>query len=133
MEQLTGWGLYPKIKSKQIRYSSIELLIDSLNIINNNKENIIPRGLGRSYGDSSLSANIIDITNLNQFTSFDKKSGNLSCMAGTSLDDILKYLVPKGWFIHVTPGTKYVTVGGAIASDVHVKITIFMEVSVNLF
>jgi len=120
-KKYSGWGLYPKIKATKITQNSTEQLFNNLNKINKSNLSTIPRGLGRSYGDSSLSNNIIDTTNLNQFTSFDPNTGILSCMAGTSLDDILKYLVPKGWFIPVTPGTKYVTIGGAIASDVHGK------------
>lgn len=120
-QKISGWGLYPKIKAVANIPTEIKQLRNTLSYIKNNNLNIIPRGLGRSYGDSSLATNIIDVTRLNKFTEFNSNTGILSCLAGTSLDDILKFLVPKGWFIPVTPGTKYVTIGGAIASDVHGK------------
>lgn len=83
----------------------------------------LPYGLGRSYGDVCLNdkAALILTRALNHFISFDTENGLLRCEAGISLDEILKLIVPKGWFLPVTPGTKYVTVGGAIANDVHGK------------
>jgi FAD/FMN-containing dehydrogenase len=84
-------------------------------------EPLIPRGLGRSYGDSSLADRVIDLTPLDHFVAFDEGSGLLTCSAGTSLGQILAAFVPRGWFLPVVPGTKHVTVGGAIASDVHGK------------
>jgi FAD/FMN-containing dehydrogenase len=82
---------------------------------------LIARGLGRSYGDSSLSTAMLDTCYLDHFLSFDADSGLVACSAGVTLDDILRIFVPKGWFLPVTPGTRYVTVGGAIAGDVHGK------------
>jgi len=80
-------------------------------------------GLGRSYGDSCLNAgrNLIDCSRLNRIMSFDRQFGLITCEAGTSLAEILQIAVPAGWFLPVTPGTKSVTVGGAIANDVHGK------------
>lgn len=84
---------------------------------------VLAYGLGRSYGDSCLNENgaLLDMSELNKFISFDPTSGILKCEGGTSLGEILRFFVPKGWFLPVTPGTKYVTVGGAIANDVHGK------------
>ena len=82
---------------------------------------IIARGLGRSYGDSSLAPRVLDTRYLDHFLAFDEATGLLTCAAGVSLDDILRVFVPRGWFLPVTPGTRFVTVGGAIASDVHGK------------
>lgn len=82
---------------------------------------MIARGLGRSYGDSSLAESVIGMGAMDHFVSFDETTGQLRCRAGASLDQILRVFVPKGWFLPVTPGTKFVTVGGAIASDVHGK------------
>lgn len=84
---------------------------------------ILPHGLGRSYGDSCLNAGgtLVHARALNHFMRFDKENGSLRCEAGVSLADILAVCVPQGWFLPVTPGTKFVTVGGAVANDVHGK------------
>ena len=83
----------------------------------------IPRGLGRSYGDAALNENagVIWHVLLNRFLSFDSASGVLECESGVSLAEIIQYFLPRGWFLPVTPGTKFVTVGGAIAADIHGK------------
>ncbi|MCE7527908.1 FAD-binding oxidoreductase [Polynucleobacter sp. IMCC 30228] len=115
--QISGWGRYPKIDAevnlpRDLLQASALVKSDGL---------LIPRGLGRAYGDSSLASRVLETTNLQFFHSFDSVSGILSCDAGVSLFEILKVFVPKGWFIPVSPGTRFVTVGGAIASDVHGK------------
>jgi FAD/FMN-containing dehydrogenase len=83
----------------------------------------IARGLGRSYGDAALNAGagVISFTRLNRFLAFDSATGVLECEAGVSLAEILDCFLPRGYFPPVTPGTKFVTLGGAIASDVHGK------------
>jgi FAD/FMN-containing dehydrogenase len=83
----------------------------------------IPRGLGRAYGDAALNKHrgVAVQTGFHHFLSFDEESGVLECEAGVSFADILRHLLPRGWFLPTTPGTKYVTVGGAIAADVHGK------------
>lgn len=112
---ITNWGNYPVI---QAEYESIQYL---LNFLKNSSHSFIVRGLGRSYGDSSLYDYIFDGTKWNRFLGFDDKTGILYCEAGVSIQEILEIFVPKGWFVPVTPGTKFVTVGGAISSDVHGK------------
>jgi FAD/FMN-containing dehydrogenase len=84
---------------------------------------LLPYALGRSYGDVPLNNGhtLLDTSRLNRFRHFDEETGVLGCEAGTSLADILRVFVPKGWFLPVTPGTKFVTVGGCIANDVHGK------------
>jgi FAD/FMN-containing dehydrogenase len=79
--------------------------------------------MGRSYGDAPLNAQggVICHSRLNRFLAFDAQSGVLECEAGVSLAEILRYFLPRGFFLPVTPGTKFVTVGGAIAADVHGK------------
>ena len=79
--------------------------------------------MGRSYGDSCLNAmgTVIDARGLDRFISFDRDRGILRCEAGVLLADILRVIVPHGWFLPVTPGTRLVTLGGAIANDVHGK------------
>jgi len=83
----------------------------------------LPVGNGRSYGDSCLNRNgaVIQMTGLNRFIDFDSEAGVLRAEAGLQLNDILRIIVPKGWFLPVSPGTSYVTLGGAIANDVHGK------------
>jgi FAD/FMN-containing dehydrogenase len=83
----------------------------------------LPYGLGRSYGDSCLNAgrSLIDCSRLDRMLGFDRQTGRIWCEAGVPLADILSVAVPSGWFLPVTPGTKFVTVGGAIANDVHGK------------
>src|SRR5262249_21269080 len=83
----------------------------------------IARGLGRSYGDSALNENagVVVQTRLNRFLAFDATTGILECEAGVSLAEIIEHLLPRGWFLPTTPGTKFVTIGGAIAADVHGK------------
>jgi len=115
--QIFGWGRYPKIDAEvnlPRDLAQARALIQSDGML-------IPRGLGRAYGDSSLATRVFETTNLQFFHFFDAVSGVLSCDAGVSLFEILKVFVPKGWFIPVSPGTRFVTVGGAIASDVHGK------------
>jgi decaprenylphospho-beta-D-ribofuranose 2-oxidase len=81
----------------------------------------IARGTGRSYGDSALAPNTISSRLLNHITHFDEHTGAIRCGAGVTLAELLDLFVPRGWFLHSTPGTKLISVGGAIASDVHGK------------
>jgi FAD/FMN-containing dehydrogenase len=80
-------------------------------------------GLRRSYGDSCLNSAgaIIDATALARFIAFDPQSGRLRAEAGASLSNVLQLVVPHGWFLPTTPGTRFVTLGGAVANDVHGK------------
>lgn len=86
-------------------------------------QTLLPHGLGRSYGDSCLNngGSLLLTRGLNRYIAFDSDQGVLRCEAGVSLAEILDLVVPRGWMLPVTPGTKYVTVGGAIANDVHGK------------
>lgn len=116
--KVSGWGNYPKTESEIIEVHDANQL---LSIEWGHSCNYIARGLGRSYGDSSLSSTLLDTHKHCFFKSFNKDTGELTCTGGMSFDEILMTFVPKGWFLPVTPGTKFVTVGGAIASDVHGK------------
>ncbi len=117
MKICSAWGMYPKIKCQRFKFDKETTL---KNIIDENLD-LIPYGNGRSYGDSALSQNIIDVREKDYFLGFDEKEGLLHVQAGVLLSEILEVFVPKGWFLKVTPGTKLITVGGAIASDVHGK------------
>ncbi len=83
----------------------------------------IARGLGRSYGDPALNAagQVMGMTKLDRFLAFDEATGTLTCEAGVSLAQIIHHFAPRGWFPMITPGTRFVTVGGCIANDVHGK------------
>ena len=115
MEVLGGWGGTPMCLT-EIHEMNIGLP-DATQV---KSRSIIARGLGRGYGDCAI--NGIGITancqSLNQFTVTD---GILDAQAGASIDEVLRVIVPSGYFIPVTPGTKFVTIGGAIAADVHGK------------
>ena len=84
---------------------------------------MLARGWGRSYGDSCINSDgtHLGTGRLNRFISLDKDSGVLHCEAGLTLDEILQVIVPRGWFLPVIPGTRFVTLGGALANDVHGK------------
>ena len=86
------------------------------------KGNAIARGNGRAYGDSAVSAqNTIHTKHFNRMLAFDQEQGQLVAEAGVLLADVIDTFLPRGWFPHVTPGTKFVTLGGMIAADVHGK------------
>ena len=84
---------------------------------------ILPLGLARSYGDSCLNSTgrLVDMTSLDRVIDFDPEAGRLRAEAGLSLSAALSLIVPQGWFLPTTPGTRFVTLGGAVANDVHGK------------
>lgn len=114
---ITSWGRYPVIKAEEYFLKEEKDLLPFLT----QKEQITPRGNARSYGDSSLGKLAINSTKYSKIVSFDDKKGIIYCESGLLFSDVLDFLVPKGWFLPVTPGTKFITVGGAVASDVHGK------------
>jgi decaprenylphospho-beta-D-ribofuranose 2-oxidase len=83
----------------------------------------IARGLGRSYGDAALNGGgrVVGLRRFDRYLGFDETTGTLTCEAGVSLADIIRDFTPRGWFPMITPGTKFVTVGGCVANDVHGK------------
>jgi FAD/FMN-containing dehydrogenase len=98
---------------------------DEISEIVSNRDDrpLLAGGAGRSYGDSGLNSNgfLVKMLGLNRLVEFDPQNGVLCCEAGATFAEILEFIVPKGWFLPVTPGTMFVTVGGAIANDVHGK------------
>lgn len=114
---ISGWGNYPRQESQTITPSTATLLCEVIN----REKSIIARGMGRSYGDSANANKVLKTSYCNHFINFDKHTGKLTAESGITLREILTVIVPEGWFLPVTPGTSYVTLGGAIASDVHGK------------
>ncbi|MFZ4796066.1 MAG: FAD-binding protein [Bacteroidia bacterium] len=117
MEKVFNWGMYPQIEANQFSSGNYGKIADFVKT----KDVIIARGNGRCYGDSSLQKKIFSTLSLNKIIAFDEKLGILNCEAGVLLSEILNLIVPKGFFLPVTPGTKFITIGGAVASNIHGK------------
>ena len=116
-ENISGWGRFPVSRAKIITPKNIEQLKELIS-----KEKVIARGNGRSYGDSAINEkNTICMKNFNKFLSFDNETGLIVVESGVLLSEIIDTLLSKGWFPLVTPGSKYVTVGGMVACNVHGK------------
>ncbi len=117
-ESLAGWGNFP-VSTCYTAYPSREEEIKKLI----REGNIIARGLGRSYGDQAINKDglVMISSHLNYLLAWDEQTGILECESGVSLEDIINVFVPKGWLPMICPGTKYVTIGGAIANDIHGK------------
>lgn len=116
--ELSGWGRFPVAEGLAERPERIRTLEQVAS-----SGNVIARGLGRSYGDAAFTSQgtTILMERLNRMLAFDEGTGVLTCEAGVSLDDIISTLAPRGFFPPVVPGTRFVTVGGAIACDIHGK------------
>ena len=115
--EIYNWTGYPRIQANLYSFSKISELQEILSQV----PMLIARGAGLSYGDASLSDEIISTVKFNKLLSFDKSAGIIRCESGATLDELLQVIVPAGWFLPVTPGTKFITVGGAVAADVHGK------------
>jgi FAD/FMN-containing dehydrogenase len=121
-EGIFSWGRYPRLTHREVHKPA---WADQLSGVLTAAEpgSLLPFGLGRSYGDSCLNGGreLIECSRLNRILGFDAATGVVRCEGGVSLIDIVETFLPKGWFLPVTPGTSVVTVGGAIANDVHGK------------
>lgn len=116
--RLSGWGRYPVLEARVHRPRSIEAIQGLVA----SEPSLIARGNGRAYGDSAINSGAtVEMRHLNKMIAFDQTSGQLVAEAGVLLGDIIAAFLPRGWFLMVTPGTKFVTLGGAIAADVHGK------------
>jgi len=114
---LISWGMYPKTNNTVYKLQDADSLKETIS----SNDNLIAFGNGRSYGDSAISTNIVHTKPYDYFLDFNKTEGIIHVQAGALLSDILEAIVSHGWFLKVTPGTKLITIGGAIASDVHGK------------
>jgi len=117
MKPLSNWNNYPTIVSEVTE----PMFSGEVENILNSATPTIARGNGRCYGDASLGPNVMSTLSLNHVLAFNETTGIFCCESGMLLSDILEVIVPRGWYLPVTPGTKFITVGGAVASDVHGK------------
>ena len=120
-ELMTSWGRVTRRRAARARPAFLD---EVSSLIGQAREtSLLAIGLGRSYGDSGLNAggNILDMTALDQVMSFDTATGIIRAEAGLTLSALLRISVPHGWFLPTTPGTRFVTLGGAVANDVHGK------------
>jgi FAD/FMN-containing dehydrogenase len=115
-----SWGRFPNVTDERIAHMAH---ISGPLPLPKDGGSVLGYGLGRSYGDSCLNDTqmIIPCGGFDRFISFDQSTGVLRAQAGVSLATILDIFVPRGWFLPVTPGTKFVTLGGAVANDIHGK------------
>jgi FAD/FMN-containing dehydrogenase len=116
-QKVSNWGNFPVVEKEMRSEDSLAKIQEYVR----NHHEIIARGNGRCYGDAALAENIFSTKRLNKFISFDRLNGIIECESGVLLSEVLEVIIPQGYFLYVTPGTKYITVGGAIASDVHGK------------
>jgi len=114
---LTTWSRYPLIESEVEEPSS---LVEAREYCQR-KSHFIAYGCGRSYGDAPLGNFVLKTRRFRFFHHFDPQTGELTAEAGVTLEEIIKHFLPRGWFLPVTPGTKFVSLGGAVAADVHGK------------
>ena len=119
VEQLSGWGRTNPVRCEVLRPDNALDVEDILA----DRATVIARGRGRSYGDAAQAAGgtVVDTVGLDGIRAFDGVAGTITVDAGVTLDRVLQFVVPRCWFVAVTPGTRQVSIGGAIAADVHGK------------
>ena len=112
---ITNWNNYPVVEANETSFDYEKEIVSKL------AQSSIPHGNGRCYGDASLSSEVVNTLRYDKVLAFDEVNGIITCQSGLLLSDLLQIIVPRGWFLPVTPGTKFITIGGAVASDVHGK------------
>ncbi|MFV0462364.1 MAG: FAD-binding protein [Nostocoides sp.] len=120
MERLTGWGRSLWSRSEVAYPATVEAVAEA--VTSAGRRGVLTRGLGRAYGDAALNAGG-SVLRLNHMSAIGPISpdGVITLDAGVVLDDLIRHALPQGWFVPVTPGTAHVSVGGAVAADVHGK------------
>src|SRR5215469_1077743 len=121
MQALTGWGRIAPTQARVVEASDTDQVAALL--AEAPDRGAIARGLGRSYNNAAQNDGglVILTTRLNRIAGVDKADGEVVCEAGVSLEQLMIAALPYGWFVPVSPGTRQVTIGGAIAADVHGK------------
>jgi decaprenylphospho-beta-D-ribofuranose 2-oxidase len=114
---IANWGNFPKVEADEIYVERVKELLSA----ETKEDSFIARGNGRCYGDASLNETVVSTLDLKYYLDFDEISGEMECESGVLFSDLLEFLVSKGFFLPVTPGTQFITLGGAIAADVHGK------------
>ncbi|HEX8039201.1 MAG TPA: FAD-binding oxidoreductase [Chryseosolibacter sp.] len=114
-KRITNWNNYPVVEASEVSFDYEKEIAAKL------AGSSIPHGNGRCYGDASLSSDVVNTLRYDKILAFDEAEGIITCQSGVLLAELLQVIVPRGWFLPVTPGTKFITVGGAVASDVHGK------------
>lgn len=115
--KLHGWGRYPVIEAETQTFESMD---EAARLVRR-PGHWIAHGLGKSYGDSALNHQAMMTRRFNKLLDFNPRAGVVTCESGVTLAELIDAFLPRGWFPEVVPGTKLITVGGAIASDVHGK------------
>lgn len=115
-----SWGRYPQAAHHEVIPVRWRNELPDIKAI---EGSVLPFGYGRSYGDSCLNngGTLLDASFMNQMIAFDAENGLICVEAGVSLAELVEFLVPRGWFLPVTAGTKYVSIAGAVANDIHGK------------
>jgi len=118
MAEASAWGRYPRTQSRTAAMPSAgEARLPE------GEASVLPHGRGRSYGDVALNDGgvLLATRSMDRFVDFDASTGRLRCEAGLTIDELLRVTVPRGWFLPVTPGTRWASIGGCVANDVHGK------------
>ncbi|WP_238450951.1 FAD-binding oxidoreductase, partial [Pseudomonas amygdali] len=120
---LYSWGRYPQVAQQGHDCEAVNRLPAHISETLAHHHTSLPFGNGRSYGDSCLasSGHVLDMRKLDRFIAADWQNGVVQLEAGMTLSQLLAAAIPRGWFLPVTPGTQFVTIGGALANDVHGK------------